>query len=163
MVPAPTRFCRQRSMRMLPMAPVVWMALAIWGVLPSRIRLRMAPSTFITSQASTRPPPTLGRSCWLSTAFRDMDSCRRICCCRAAGNTSTMRSMESAAELVWTVPNTRWPVSAAVRAVSMVSRSRISPTRMTSGSSRRAARSPAAKDWVSLPTSRWLMTHLSGV
>ena len=139
------------------------MALTIWGVLPSRIRLRMAPSTFITSQQTTRPPPSLGRSCWLSTARSVMDSWRRICCCRSAGNTSTMRSMESAAELVWTVPNTRCPVSAAVRAVSMVSRSRISPTKITSGSSRRAARSPAAKLAVSRLISRWLMTHLSGV
>ena len=39
------------------------------------------------------------------------------------------------------VPNTRWPVSAAVSARLMVSRSRSSPTRITSGSSRSALRS----------------------
>ena len=71
--------------------------------------------------------------------------------------------MESAAELVWTVPKTRCPVSAAVSAVSMVSRSRISPTKITSGSSRSAARRPVAKLPVSRPISRWLMTHFSGV
>ena len=38
------------------------------------------------------------------------------------------------------VAKTRWPVSAAVSAVEIVSRSRISPTRITSGSWRSAAR-----------------------
>jgi len=37
--------------------------------------------------------------------------------------------------------------------------SRISPTRMMSGSSRRAPRRAAAKDRVSRPTSRWLITQ----
>ena len=64
-----------------------------------------------------------------------------------------MRSMVLAAPLVCSVANTRWPVSAAVMAVEMVSRSRISPTRITSGSCRRAARRPAAKLMVSAPTS----------
>ncbi len=49
-----------------------------------------------------------------------------------------MRSTVFAALDVCSVPKTRWPVSAAVRASEMVSRSRISPTRMTSGSSRSA-------------------------
>ena len=39
----------------------------------------------------------------------------------------------------------------------IVSKSRISPTRITSGSSRSAARSAALKDIVSIPTSRWLI------
>ena len=43
-------------------------ALAIWGVLPSRMRLRMAGVTIMSSAASTRPPPRLRTSCWLSTA-----------------------------------------------------------------------------------------------
>jgi hypothetical protein len=42
------------------------------------------------------------------------------------------------AELVCSVANARWPVSAIVSAASMVSRSRISPMRTTSGSWRRA-------------------------
>ncbi len=42
----------------------------------------------------------------------------------------------------------------------MVSRSRISPTRMMSGSCRRACLSAASKDSVSSPTSRWLTTHI---
>ena len=51
----------------------------------------------------------------------------------AAGKTSMMRSMVCAASLVCRVVSTRWPVSAAVIAVDMLSKSRISPTRITSG------------------------------
>ena len=61
-----------------------------------------------------------------------------------------------AESLVCSVANTRWPVSAMVSAVWMVSRSRISPISSTSGSSRSAERSPRANDSVSSPTSRWL-------
>ena len=57
------------------------------------------------------------------------------------------------------VANTRWPVSAAVSAVLIVSRSRISPTRITSGSWRSAALSAAAKLVASVPSSRWLITQ----
>src|SRR3712207_7949691 len=49
--------------------------------------------------------------------------------------TTLFRSvMVSVASSVCRVERTRCPVSAAVRAVSMVSKSRISPTRITSGS-----------------------------
>ncbi len=47
---------------------------------------------------------------------------------------STIRSIVLAAPVVCRVPKTKWPVSAARTAASMVSRSRISPTRITSGS-----------------------------
>ena len=57
-----------------------------------------------------------------------------------------MRSTVLAALSVCKVPKTRWPVLAAVMASSIVSRSRISPTRMMSGSSRRAPRRAAAKE-----------------
>ena len=50
-----------------------------------------------------------------------------------------MRSIVCAVSWVCRVANTRWPVSAAVSAVEIVSRSRISPTRITSGSWRSAA------------------------
>ena len=141
----------------LPIWAEVEMAFAIWGVLPSRMRLRMAELTTMTSHASERPSPeALGRSCWATTARSVIESCMRIWAWRASGKTSTRRSIESAADCVCRVPNTRCPVSAAVRAHSMVSRSRISPTRMTSGSSRRIARRPAAKLSVWRPTSRWL-------
>ena len=49
------------------------------------------------------------------------------------------------ASLVCSVDSTRWPVCAALIAMSAVSRSRISPTMMMSGSCRRNARSAAAK------------------
>ena len=67
-----------------------------------------------------------------------------------------MRLIDSAAELVCRVASARWPVSAMVSAAWMVSRSRISPTRITSGSSRNAYFSALAKLLVSVPTSRWL-------
>ena len=67
-----------------------------------------------------------------------------------------MRSTVCGASWVWSVAKTRWPVSAAVRAVPIVSMSRISPTRITSGSWRSAAFRPAAKDGASWPISRWL-------
>ena len=49
------------------------------------------------------------------------------------------------ASLVCSVDSTRWPVCAALMAMSAVSRSRISPTMMTSGSWRRKDLSAAAK------------------
>ncbi len=56
------------------------------------------------------------------------------------------RVMDDGASLVWSVESTRWPVSDAWIAVLAVSKSRISPTMMTSGSCRSSARSAAAKD-----------------
>ena len=67
-----------------------------------------------------------------------------------------MRLIVCAAELVCSVANVRWPVSAMRSADSTVSRSRISPMSTMSGSSRSAARSGCANEWVSLCTSRWL-------
>ena len=55
------------------------------------------------------------------------------------------RVMVSGAPLVCSVESTRWPVSAALMAISAVSKSRISPTRMMLGSCRRKARRAAAK------------------
>src|SRR5215831_12302676 len=66
------------------------------------------------------------------------------------------RSIVPGALWVCRVAKTRWPVSAAVSAVEIVSRSRISPRRITSGSWRSAARSALAKSVASTPISRWL-------
>src|ERR1039458_9443159 len=55
------------------------------------------------------------------------------------------RVMVSGAPLVCSVESTRWPVSAALMAISAVSKSRISPTRMMLGSCRRNDRRAAAK------------------
>ena len=57
---------------------------------------------------------------------------------------SNSRVTALAASLVCSVLNTRCPVSDAWMAISAVSRSRISPTMMTSGSWRRMERRPLA-------------------
>ena len=77
--------------------------------------------------------------------------------CSDCGKKSMMRFTDSAASTVWIVESTRWPVSAADSAVRTVSSSRISPTRITSGSWRSTRRSARANEAVSSPTSRWLM------
>ena len=58
---------------------------------------------------------------------------------------SSRRGKAPTAELVCSVEYTWWPVIAARNAISAVSWSRISPTRMTSGSWRIIARMPLAK------------------
>ena len=68
-----------------------------------------------------------------------------------------IRLTVSAAVIVWSVERTRWPVSASVSTVCMVSTSRISPTMTTFGSWRRQIRSASAKAGASIPTSRWVM------
>ena len=65
-----------------------------------------------------------------------------------------MRSTVFDASIVCSVDSTRWPVSAASIAISIVSRSRISPTRMTFGAWRSAARSARLNVGVSLCSSR---------
>ena len=80
------------------------------------------------------------------TPRSDSDSMMRICDCRSAGNWSMMRSTVDAAVVVWSVPNTRCPVSAVSIAMATVSRSRSSPTSRMSGSSRSAARSAALNE-----------------
>jgi len=88
-----------------------------------------------TSTAGTRPRLSIRgmRRCEM-TALSTLASCSRICFCWCGGNTAMMRLIVSVASSVWSVENTRWPVSAASSAVWIVSWSRISPTRMTSGS-----------------------------
>ena len=58
----------------------------------------------------------------------------------SAGKTSIILLIVKAAEVVWRVAKTKWPVSEAVSAKRIVSRSFISPTTTTSGSSRKAER-----------------------
>ena len=87
------------------------------------------------------------RSAWASAT--------RTCFCSCSGKKSTMRLIVSGASIVCSVESTRWPVSAADRAARTVSMSRISPTRMTSGSWRIAARRAEVKSAVSWRISRW--------
>ena len=70
------------------------------------------------------------------------------------------RSIVLGALCVCSVARTRCPVSAAVSAVEIVSRSRISPTRITSGSWRSAPRSASANPFASAPISRWFTTEV---
>ena len=135
------------------------MAEVICGVLPSRIMLPMAGEEKRISIAATRPPPTLGMSCWATTARSVSPSTLRMPSCSLAGNTLMMRSTVLAALFVCRVPNTIVPFSAAARAIEIVSRSRISPTRMRSGSSRPAAFSASAKLVAWVPISRWWIRH----
>ncbi len=79
--------------------------------------------------------------------------------CWWGGKKSSMRLIDSVASTVWIVERTRWPVSAADRAVWTVSSSRISPTRITSGSWRRTRRRARLNEAVSMPTSRWLIAE----
>ena len=58
---------------------------------------------------------------------------------------SIRRPSALGASLVCSVESTRWPVSAASTAMCAVSRSRISPTMITSGSARSIERRPASK------------------
>ena len=81
----------------------------------------------------------------MTIPWSDAASCIRTWPCWADGKTSMMRSIVLGALCVCSVASTRWPVSAAVSAVEIVSRSRISPTRITSGSWRSAPRSASAK------------------
>ena len=76
------------------------------------------------------------------------------------GKTPMMRSTVFEASMVCRVESTRWPVSAASSATSMVSRSRISPTRITFGACRSAARRARAKSGVSECSSRWWMVEV---
>ena len=129
----------------------------IWNVFASRIRFEIDEVPIITSIAGTRPPPRRLHSTWLMTPLSPSASIVRICCCRSAGNWLMMRSIVAGADEVCSVPNTRCPVSAVSTAIATVSRSRISPTSTTSGSSRRAARSASLNESVCGPTSRWLI------
>ena len=111
------------------------------------LRAAETPTAAATVRRSDRPAMNcmLGSNCCETTASSTAASCTRICCCWYGGKTSMIRSMDCAALAVCNVAKTRWPVSAMVSAAEMVSRSRISPTMMTLGSSRSTARSALGK------------------
>ena len=125
-------------------------------VFPSRTRFEIAMLFTRISQAMTRPLVGLGRSLWQTIPRRLSATLARIWVCWAAGNTSRSRLSVVAASLVCMVPITRCPVSAALTAISIVSRSRSSPITMMSGSSRSAPLSAVKKVFVWSPTWRWV-------
>ena len=79
-------------------------------------------------------------------ARRLSDSCRKISGWRSTGKKFMMRSIAWLALFECSVARHRWPVSAKVIAASMVSRSRTSPMRMTSGAWRSVFFSACSKD-----------------
>ena len=83
----------------------------------------------------------VGMSRWDTTPTSVDDSICRASAARRSPKRSTNRCTVSAASIVCIVQITRWPVSAARRAVIAVSSSRTSPIMITSGSWRIAARS----------------------
>jgi hypothetical protein len=108
----------------------------------------------MTSAFSRRRPSTPRMSRWLMIPTSEEASIWRPRFEPRPANSSISRATVSAAPLVCSVANTRWPVSAARSAVSAVSSSRISPIRITSGSWRSAALSARANDGASAPISR---------
>ena len=84
----------------------------------------------------------------------------RAISCSSGGNNPTARLTVVTTSGVGSVEITRWPVSTAFIAVSMVRASRTSPITTTSGSWRSAARSPRLTSSVSTPISRWVTEEL---
>ena len=145
----------------MPMLLPVWIAEYIWAILFSRIRLRMAAGAQHDLVRRHAALAVLG----LAQRLRDHAD-QRFGQHRAhhlllggrerrrrSGPWSWRRSRCAACR----TPGGRF--LGAVSARRMVSRSRISPTRMASGSSRSAERSALAKLSVCGPTSRWLIRH----
>src|SRR6266478_2207263 len=132
------------------------------GMLSCFERSRMLSATAAvlirTSAAGTRPRPSLRGTRRSDTiACSAVDRRWRISSCWCGGKNEMTRLIVCVASVVWSVENTRCPVSAAFSAVSSVSMSRISPIRITSGACRSTWRNAALKERVSFPTSRWEM------
>ena len=148
---SPSKYC---------MPSVVPSRMASRSVLPSpspfSMYSRVRIVDFRISTAATRPlPPFLGSRRCETIKRNAFDRRVRTACWSPSGKTPTMRSMVLEASMVCSVDITRWPVSQASSAISMVSRSRISPTRITLGACRNAARNASAKLGVSECNSRW--------
>src|SRR5512139_659443 len=125
---------------------------------PLKMRSEISGELSRISTAATRPtPPFFGiRRCEMK-ALRLSDRSISSWARRSSGKKLMMRSSAWLALLACSVDRHRWPVSANEIAYSMVSRSRISPMRMTSGAWRSVFFSAANQLSVSMPTSRWLM------
>src|SRR6266853_5335896 len=151
-MPARYLSIRKLSSVTIPYLAPVWISDWIRKVLLSRMSAAMDGVLIMISKIATRPGLSMrGMSNCEMTACMTVESWMRICSCWLEGKALTTRSIVLAAPVVWSVPKTRWPVSAAVMAASIVSRSRISPTRTTSGSCRSARRRASAKFGTSTP------------
>ena len=127
-------------------------------VAPSRMMAATAALATRISLTAMRPGRSdlFKRSC-ATTPRREFASMARACPCLSAGKASIIRSTVFRALFVWRVPMTRRPVSAAVRASEIVSKSRISPMSTISVSSRSAALRAAGNEIESPGTSRCVM------
>ena len=119
---------------------------------PRKIRSWISGELSMISIAAMRPvPASRGISrCEISARMlsdRSISSCSR----RSSGKKLMMRSSAWLELLACSVASTRWPVSANWMPYSMVSRSRISPIRITSGAWRRVFLSAACQESVSTP------------
>src|SRR5512139_2830789 len=125
---------------------------------PLKIRSAISGELSRISTAATRPVlPLRGiRRCEMKD-FRFKDKSISSWSRFSSGKKLMMRSSAWLALLACSVDRQRWPVSAKAMAYSMVSRSRISPIRMTSGAWRRVFFSAENQLSVSMPTSRWVM------
>ena len=116
---------------------------AMVGVLS---RISIAALRPLPSSVRTRRCETIARR----LADRSISSWLR----RSSGKKLMMRSIVWLALLACSVPRHRWPVSAKAIACSIVSASRISPIRITSGAWRSVFFSAWCQECVSTPTSR---------
>lgn len=120
---------------------------------PGRIVTRVRRLLPMISFTMRRPPPTCGRQALaddVAHRLRQPLPQHRLFL--------ASKHAEDAADglpalIVCRVEKTTCPVSDAVIAISIVSRSRISPTRITFGACRRAVRHPLANEKKSFPTS----------
>ena len=127
---------------------------------PLKIRSEISGDCSITSMAAIRPSPVWrGISRWEISAFTFSDMSISSWPRFSSGKKLMMRSSAWLALLACSVARHRWPVSANWMPNSMVSRSRISPIRITSGAWRRVFLSAECQLSVSTPTSRWVTTQ----
>ena len=149
------------------------MSLFLW-----RLLIGVAALGALTSGPGAKAAPSLVGTLTCTAEAAPSDNKKlggwKLSCAFAQAGTSTVqhyggeitgidqgtRKAGAKALFVWTVVMTKWPVSAAVSASSIVSKSRNSPTRITSGSSRSAARSATANELVCWPTSRCVTKQL---
>ena len=143
----------------MPHFAPVWMSDWMRNVLLSRMSAAMDGVLTMISNTATRPGLSMrGISNCEITACNTVESWMRTISCWLVGKAFVIRSIVLAAPVVCSVPKTKWPVSAAVMAASIVSKSRISPTRIMSGSWRSARRSASAKFGTSTPISRCVIS-----
>ena len=154
-MPRASRSCADFSRLIMPSCIPVSIALFICFRSPVLIMFRIPGVTNMSSRIAIRPGWSCrGMSRWESTQKSESASRIRACVWIWGSKNWTILLIVWTLPEVWSVENTRCPVSARFRAASTVSASRISPTITIFGSSRIAARIAVTKDSVSLHTSR---------